>query len=159
MGWLWSSSAPTKPPNGSDESPSDPREDRSASQSYPPDGPQRDASITKFDFNTTTHSPTSNADFHTDEDQSRPRSRDEIANDELLSYFRQLQIERRSEAAELERETRVPAADEDYDEEEDDEPPELLTPARLYDRKMRCRELLDTAWFCASPGGQVSTIF
>ena len=145
MGWLWSSSPPANSSNGENDSTHTSHETVSPSSPFSSDAPPpQDSSLTTPNSTTSTEPPSSVAE---------PRTRDQIANDEILSYFRNLETERKIAVEEQEATT----FDVDEDD-EDDEPPELMTPARLYDSKMKCRELLDAAWWCASPGGQVGFI-
>ena len=149
MGWLWSSSSPTNSSNGEDDSTRTSNETPPAPSPFPSDVPPQDSSWTTP--NSTSNSTTSPEPSASD---AEPRTRDQIANDEVLSYFRTLEDERKIAVEEEEA-----AAFDDDEDDEDDEPPELMTPARIYDSKMKCRELLDAAWWCASPGGQVGVIF
>ena len=144
MGWLWNSSTSNSPSN-----PSNPQDQlRQSSHADPSTTTPTTSSVT-----------TNDAPFPTEQDLSSttppPRTRDQVANDEVLAFFRNLEVERQRAAG-------PPPQDDDDDDGDDDdvddEPPELLTPARLYDTRARCVGLLDTAWLCASPGGQVCTL-
>lgn len=146
MGWLWSSTT-LNPPSESRPH----NEDLPQPSSRMSEPESHDAS--SF-WTADPPAPPDSSTEHTPSPSSQPRTRDEVANEEVLAFFRQLEAERK-------RATEPPPGDADFDDDDDidddpdDEPPALLTPARLYDTHARCSGLFDTAFFCSSPGGHV----
>ncbi|MDI1489201.1 MAG: hypothetical protein OHK93_008479 [Ramalina farinacea] len=143
MGWLWSSSEKQKPP-----------ETITKSQTEPPPDPSSTSNQNEEFPTPSSTDPTSSRQSH--------KTRDQQANEEVLTYFKSLQ----TPPAAVPRRLETPDDDDDDDDLDDDDdddpssnPKPLLTPSHLYPSKTNCHQHFDQAFHCQSPGGQFLHVY
>ncbi|KAG8526162.1 uncharacterized protein KY384_000155 [Bacidia gigantensis] len=143
MGWLWSSSSNNEPSTTPQPE-----------QSTQPEAPFEEAQ-------TLEPAPTSTS---TEPAAPRPRTRDEIANSELVAYLRSLSNPSKDDFADLEDDDDDDDDDDDFDlvsPTEPDLPPSksLITPRNLYPSTISCHQAFELAFHCQSPGGQILNVY